>query len=129
MLYCAGIIAFPFIVILLLFIVYYIIPNYPQVECFFVTQFNMYCPGCGGTRALLAFVEGHFLRSVWYHPLIMYSVVMYLAYMITHTCERLHIPHVKGMRFRLSYLYVALIILVGNFILKNVLKFGFDIVM
>lgn len=43
--------------------------------CFFRTRFQLYCPGCGGTRALVALLQGDLLRSLQYNPL----TVLFLA--------------------------------------------------
>ncbi len=101
----------------------------PQPACFFWKYLGIYCPGCGGTRSLIAFFQGRFVESLWYHPLIVYGVALYLSFMVSCTLERLHLFGVKGMKFRAGYLYGALALVVINFILKNVLKFCFGIMM
>lgn len=102
---------------------------YFQMPCVFLKLFGVYCPGCGGTRAVEALLHGHFLRSLWYHPLVLYTVIVFGGFMTTQTLERLHVPKVKGWKFHTWHLYGALVVLVINFILKNVLKFGFHIEM
>ncbi len=98
--------------------------------CVFQVLLGMYCPGCGGTRAVNALFHGHFLLSLWYHPLVPYGAVLYLAYMISWTAARLHLfGMTKGMKFRVGYLYAMMVIIAVNFILKNVLKLCFGIVM
>ena len=129
MLYWIGVIALPIGVIGGYVIVNWLIPNMPPADCIFWKWLGVYCPGCGGTRAVIALVHGDILLSAWYHPLVIYAVVLYAIYMLTHTLEKLHIPFVKGMRFRGWYLYGALVIIGVNCILKNVLKFGFGIMM
>ena len=128
-LYWAGILALPIIIISAIIVTKWIVPNFAQSECLFWYFWRAYCPGCGGTRALLALMEGDILLSIWYHPLIMYGITLYALYIITHTLEKLHVPFVKGLRFRVSYLYGALILLVVNCVFKNILNFGFGITM
>lgn len=101
----------------------------PQPACFFWKYLGIYCPGCGGTRSLTAFLHAHFVESLWYHPLIMYGVTLYLIFMVSQTLARLHLFGIKGMKFRAGYLYGALALVVINFILKNILKFCFGIIM
>ena len=87
----------------------------------------MYCPGCGGTRAVRALLQGDLLLSLWYHPLVIYTVVIFGGFMITHTLEKFSVPHVKGWKFHNWYLLVALGIVVVNFVVKNVLLLAFGI--
>lgn len=128
-LYWVGMIMLPIGLGIAYAVTQWIIPRTPEVECFIWSIFGVYCPGCGGTRALVALAEGEILLSIWYHPLIMYGIVLYAAYMITHTLEKLHIFSVKGIRFTVAYLYGALGVIAINCVLKNVLKFGFGIMM
>lgn len=98
--------------------------------CALWTFLGIYCPGCGGTRAVKALLDGHLLMSVWYHPIVLYSVALYLGFMISWTFAKLHLFGVKsGLKFRAGYYYIMLVLLAVNFILKNVLKFFFGIVM
>lgn len=98
-------------------------------ECLFWKFWGIYCPGCGGTRSVIALMRGDFLLSAWYHPLVMYVVLMYAWFMLSHTLEKLHVPLIKGMKFEVWIMYGMLVVLALNFILKNVLKFGFGILM
>ncbi len=98
-------------------------------DCLFWKFFGIYCPGCGGTRALVAFCKGRFLLSAWYHPVIMYVALMYGWFMLSHTLEKLHFPLIKGMKFRVWEMYGALVVLGINFVIKNILNLGFHIVM
>ena len=98
------------------------------IPCILWSRFGVYCPGCGGTRAVIHLFHGRLLQSLWYHPLVMYVAVLYVIFMLSHTLKRLHIVK-KGIKFREGYLYGAIAVLVGNFILKNIFKFCFGIVM
>ena len=128
-LYWAGVLALPLSLLGLYIAMNWIMPYIPQSECIFWYWMKAYCPGCGGTRAVRALLRGEFLLSFWYHPFVLYVVVLYAIFMLTHTLEKLHVPFVKGVRFRVAWLYGALSIIGINFVLKNVLKFGFGIMM
>lgn len=95
--------------------------------CIVYRLFGIYCPGCGGTRALSALLQGHFLVSAWYHPLVIYTIIIFGGFMISQTLARLHFGKVKGWRFHEWHLYAAVAIMIGNFILKNILLLGFHI--
>ncbi len=95
--------------------------------CMVYRVLGFYCPGCGGTRAVLALFHGNLLQCLWYHPLVFYGAAVYMCFMLTHTLGRLHIPYIKPMKYRDGYLYLALVIIAVNFVLKNILHIFFDI--
>lgn len=125
-LYKAGAIAFLIVVPLMFLYLKVFVPIY-HFPCMMVAVFGLYCPGCGGTRAVSALLHGNILQSLWYHPLVLYCVVIYGGFMVTHTLERLHIGRIKGWKFHDWYLYVAVVIAIGNWILRNVLLLKFHI--
>lgn len=97
--------------------------------CLWDKWFGIYCLGCGGTRALISFFTGHPLLSLWYHPMVFYGIVMYLVFMGSHAVSLLSGGRIRGMAFRAWYLYGAIVLMVLNFILKNILRYGFGITM
>lgn len=105
----------------------WIFPHLKGTECIFQKLFGVYCPGCGGTRALIAFLHGQFVESFLYHPIVMYTAVMFGWFMLSHTMEKLHFPVIRGMAFRTWHMYGALVLIIVNCLLRNILKFGFDI--
>jgi len=92
-------------------------------ECRFKQVTGLYCPGCGGTRAVRALLSGHMIGSFIYHPFVPYCVIMWLVYEGSHLLEILHVPGVKGMKFREAYAYVGIGILLCNWIIKNIMLF------
>lgn len=89
--------------------------------CMIRVTTGFYCPGCGGTRAVKYMLTGHFLKSLYYQPAILPATVVFLIFMVTHTIERIF-PRgkIKGIKFRMVYVYVFLGLLVINVILKNI---------
>lgn len=105
------------------------------------------CPGCGGTRALTALLQGHVLESILYHPLVLYGVVLYVCFMGSHTlakmdawltvrCEKAQQVgsqngrwRMAGMKWKNGYVYGAVALLLGNFIIKNLIHLitGMDV--
>lgn len=113
-----------------------------HLPCVLNTFFGIYCPGCGGTRALKALLQGKFLLSLWYHPLVLYTAVVGGGFMATQTAQRLQCRlasgrafgkffsrPVRAWKFHDWYLYGAVALLLGNWILKNVLRLCFHICM
>ena len=104
-----------------------ILHYFAGIPCVLYYFLGIYCPGCGGTRAVKALLDGAVLQSAWYHPLVLYSVILFGGFMVTHTLERFHVKGICGWRFHSWYLYGALAILILNFILKNILLLCFHI--
>ncbi len=81
---------------------------------------GLYCPGCGGTRAVLALAQGNLLLSLRYHPLVLPSAAAAAWFMISQTIARLSRGRLNvGMHFREIYLWIALCIVIVNFLVKN----------
>lgn len=127
-LYKAGIIALLICSILGYVYLQVIVPKFSP-PCAIYTLTGFYCPGCGGTRAVGELLHGHLLRSLWYHPLVPYAAMMFVGFMGTQTLARLHLGRIKGWSFHNWYLWTALAIIIINWIVKNILLFGFGIMM
>ena len=106
-----------------------ILDRFEMPPCVLSTYLRIYCPGCGGTRAVDALLHGHVLESVWYHPIVMYTVVIFGGFMLTQSLERLRVRHIKGMKYHDWHLYGALVVLVCNFLVKNLLRWVWGITM
>lgn len=103
-------------------IYYVLLPRFSFPDCVLNAYFGLYCPGCGGTRALVSLLHGHLLQSLWYHPLVPYSALIFGAFMLSQTLARLtRYRYFRGLSFHSWYLYVAIVIVVINWILKNIL--------
>lgn len=85
---------------------------------------GFYCPGCGGTRAVIALFQGQFVKSFFYHPLVIYVAAVGGWYLISHTIEMISKGKYSiGMRYRDIYLYLAAALILINWIVKNLLIF------
>lgn len=79
-----------------------------------------YCPGCGGTRAVLTLLNARPLRSFFYHPFVLYAAVISGWFMVSQTIERVSGGRIRiGMHFREIYVWIALGIILLNFLIKN----------
>lgn len=105
----------------------WIVPRLDGYTCVVYRLFGIYCPGCGGTRAVSALLTGHPLLATWYHPLVTYTAVIFGGFMLSQTLARLHIGRIRGWHFHEWHLYGAVVVMIGNFILKNILLLGFHI--
>lgn len=52
----------------------------PSMPCPFHELFHIYCPGCGGTRALFELLHGHILQSLYYNPAVFLGLLLILYY-------------------------------------------------
>ena len=88
--------------------------------CAFNAVTGLYCPGCGGTRAAIAFFRGQLIRSFKFHPFVLYGFVVGGWFMISQTIERISGGRIKiGMHFRPVYLWIALAIVLINWFIKD----------
>lgn len=90
-------------------------------SCMFQKLTGFYCPGCGGTRAVLSLFKGKFLKSFKYHPFVLYTAIIGGWFMISQTIERFTKgKFMIGMKYKDSYLWIALVIVIVNFLVKNI---------
>ena len=103
---------------------------------------GFYCPGCGGSRAVSELLRGNLLASLLYHPLAAYGLVLYIAFMGSHMAAHVTAwlrsrtgtgagdgPRLRSLRWRTSFITAAVVLLIGNFVIKNVIHLvtGVDI--
>ncbi len=92
-----------------------------DVPCWFYEATGLYCPGCGGTRAVRLLLHGQIGASLWSHPLVLPGAALFAVFMISQTAQRLSRGRVRGMRWHDAYLWAALAVIFGNWIIKNAL--------
>ena len=104
-----------------------LLPLAPFSVCIWDRYFGIYCPGCGGTRAIEALLKGDFIACFKYHPIVGYSVLLYLIYMIRQAAYLLSGKRLKRVRFHSWYLYGALIIILSNCLIRNYLRIRYGV--
>lgn len=127
---------------LLLFFLYHIglfNPAETLPGCSFLLITGHYCPGCGGTRAVMALIQGDIIGSFRWHPIVLYAGIWYLFFLSSHTicmlrtaslhCNEKETPakqgflsRIHGMKFRVSYVYIGLALLMLQWVAKNILN-------
>lgn len=112
-------------ILFLLYAIYHMLPVplfKNKVPCLVHSVLGLYCPGCGGTRAISALLHGQFWNSFICHPIILYTVIFGGWFLISQTIQRISKHRIKiGMHYRDAYLWAALVIVCMNFIIKNAL--------
>ena len=90
--------------------------------CLFHRLTGFYCPGCGGTRAFIALMSGQFLKSLYYHPLVLYTAVCLTWYLLKRTTKAISGDKVDiPMPDSQVLIYLAVIIVGVNFAIRNIL--------
>lgn len=115
--------------IIVMAVLFWLGSRYPEffqrftIPCVFHAFTGYYCPGCGGTRAVHYFLHGNIIKSFIYHPLIPYLGIGGGIFMLSHTLFYLTKGRIKGIRFRNGYVYMMGVIIVVQFIIKNVMVY------
>lgn len=92
--------------------------------CGFRLITGYYCPGCGGTRAVRSFFAGKFITSFFYHPFVVYCVIIMAVFMITNTIQLLSRNKWKiGLKYRHGYIYGGIVVIIVNWIVQNIYIF------
>ncbi|HBZ65072.1 MAG TPA: DUF2752 domain-containing protein [Lachnospiraceae bacterium] len=90
--------------------------------CLFRFVTGLPCPGCGGTRAFAAVLRGDLIHAFFYHPVVPFCYVLYIVFMATQTIERILRKTANlrfhGLSFRLEYVYVAVLLILVQWIIK-----------
>ena len=94
------------------------------LPCPFHALTGAYCPGCGGTRAVRALLAGKWLRSFVLHSFVPYAALLSGWFMISQTIERVSGSRIRiALRFRDVYIWIALLLIVVNCLVKNLALF------
>lgn len=103
-------------------IIYFGFPTFfdaHDMPCFWHAISGLYCPGCGGTRAVIWLFTGHPILSFIYHPLPIYCLItgcifLYGRITAAFTHGKKNILHGSTI-----WIWGALTLIVLNFIIKN----------
>lgn len=90
-------------------------------QCVFRKITGFYCPGCGGTRAFICLIHGNIIQSLVYYPFVPYAVSVGLVFYISQTLRFITHGRVKGLHFCNFFITIGIILIAGNWIVKNLL--------
>ena len=102
----------------------YLVWRYPLgrpklAACIFYTHLHLYCPACGGTRAVLTLLHGEIGRSFYYQPLVPFVVVSVLIYLLSQTVWRLRGRRGFVLHYSNWWLRACLFLLLAQFVVRN----------
>lgn len=87
-------------------------------DCYIERITGIYCPGCGLSRSVIAFLHFNFLKSFVAHPVIIYSFLGYLFLMIKETSYRLFETKMVSESVFLRFVYGGVAITIVQWIIK-----------
>lgn len=110
------------ILTILLLIFYFIFLNKIKYKCLF-HQLGIWCPGCGGTRMIISFVNLDFYQAFRWNPLFFILTIFGIVYLIINVVMYIRkkvilVPTIKVIIF-------FIILLIIYMILRNVDMFSY----
>lgn len=91
------------------------------MPCLFYAVTGLYCPGCGGTRAVRYLLQGELLLSFRFHPLVPYAALVALLEAAAFLAAKAGGRRRFCLGYEKVFLYAAAGIVAVNFVAKNVL--------
>lgn len=87
----------------------------PRYDCLMHELFHIYCPGCGGTRAIMALLAGDVLKSLVCNPAVVVGLILVLYYEVgvIVTLIRRNGKYYFLRKLWLIYGYLGMIIVYG----------------
>ena len=96
-------------------------------RCWIWEHWGVYCPGCGGTRAVIALARGELLRSLYYHPAVPVMAALGATYLISQTVWRLRRRRGWVLHYDPRWPAMLVGLFLANCAVRNVLWLGFGI--
>lgn len=96
------------------------------IGCIIKDKFNIYCPSCGGTRALKALLNFHFLESLYYNPIVLLIIMLIIFKFCHHRLKAINEQKLDYKNLVVSIIF--LLIWFTYFIARNILLYyGIDL--
>ena len=86
-----------------------------------------YCPGCGGTRALMALAQGRVGAALWYHTPVVITLALAAIYLFSQTAWRLRGKRGWVLRYDRRWPMVLVGLFLANCVVRNVLWLGLGV--
>ena len=107
------------LIFILIFLYFFKLKDYFSIPtCPIYNHLGLFCPACGGTRALISLLKLDLLSSILYNPIVVYTIFFTTLYLIT---EFLNVNFNKKISINFKpILKTGIFILFANCILKNI---------
>lgn len=89
------------------------------LPCMFQALTGLYCPGCGGTRAVRALLKGDLWMSFQYHPLVLYAVFAFVLELVLMNLPGAGKKREAGEKRVRVFILMGAVVVVVNWIFKN----------
>ena len=96
-------------------------------RCWVWEHWRVYCPGCGGTRALIALARGQLGAALRYHPPVVITLALAGAYLLSQTVWRLRGRRGWVLHYRPWWPAAIVGLFLTNCLARNALWLGFGI--
>lgn len=96
-------------------------------RCWVWEHWHVYCPGCGGTRALIALAHGQIGEALRCHLPVVAALALAAAYLLTQTVWRLRGRRGWTLHYRPWWPALLVGLFLVNCLARNVLWLGFGI--
>ena len=96
-------------------------------RCWVWEHWHVYCPGCGGTRALIALARGQIREALRCHLPVVAALALAAAYLLTQTVWRLRGKRGWALHYHRSWPALLVGLFLVNCLVRNVLWLGFGI--
>lgn len=94
-------------------------------DCAVRTRMHLYCPGCGGSRAVAALSSFDIAGALHYFPALVVAVILMIAAGI-HSLSALFRKK-AGQPFPVRLFYVPLVMVFLQYVIRNLLLVGFGV--
>ena len=114
-------------ILFLILILYLVIGNYYNLylPCLFHKITNLYCPGCGITRALKSLVSLNFYQAFRYNNLII-LLPIFIIYYLELFLDKYKIKNLNLKRYMTNKFFIVILIIVVIYgILRNIPDFAY----
>ncbi|ADL03247.1 DUF2752 domain-containing protein [Lacrimispora saccharolytica] len=89
------------------------------LPCLFHSLTGLYCPGCGGTRAVRSLLQGDLRMSFQYHPLVLYACFVFFMELILRTAFQGKLTSADHRKRDRIWILAGAAITAANLIFKN----------
>lgn len=89
------------------------------LDCIIRKKFHIYCPGCGGTRAIMQLLQLHIFKSIFYNPIPLCLIICVFLIFCSKRLEKISNNQLLYIKIRLKYEKMFFVIIFLNCIIKN----------